>query len=62
VSEKMTPTTFGLNYYFFPPSALWHPCCLVPLLFSTSVMWHLCYFGGGDDEPVSNNVQAFSNE
>ena len=42
VSQKVTPITSGLNYYFFPPSALWHPCCLVPLL-----------FGGGDDEPVS---------
>jgi len=42
ISGKVTPTASGFNYYFFPPSALWHPCCLEPLL-----------FGGGDDEPVS---------
>jgi len=45
MSEKVTPTTSGLNYYFFPSSALWHPCCLVYLL-----------FGSGDDEPVSKRL------
>ena len=53
MSEKVTPTTSGLNYCFFSTF-----CSLAPLLFGTSVIWHLCYlapllFGGGDDEPVS---------
>ena len=47
MSEKVTPTTSGLNYYFFPR-----------LLSGTPAVWYLCYlapllFGGGDDEPVS---------
>jgi len=34
-------------------------CSLAPLLFGTSVIWHLCYvapllFGGGEDEPMSS--------
>ena len=28
-----------LELVFFSTSALWHPCCLVPLLFGTSVIW-----------------------
>jgi len=44
-------------------------CSLAPLLFGTSVIWHLCIcylapllFGGGDDEPVSHfQANFFSN-
>jgi len=32
-----------LELVFFSTSALWHLCCLVPLLFGTSVICHLCY-------------------
>ena len=39
ISGKVTPATSCLNYYFFQPFALWHPCCLVPLLFGTSGIW-----------------------
>jgi len=40
-------------------------CSLAPLLFGTSVIWHLCYvapllFGGVDDEPVSSLDQKLS--